>query len=402
MAITDNTRILQGARASRNVNQATQMPDIMRKLMLLQPYQTPFTQFLFFGSMTSAPVMNAQGKFDWFEDQFLPHQISATAGVTPSSGQLTLTSSNVNLINVFKDGDKIYLEENDEEAVVLSITGGNVVLAGVADGVNQTRPNLTALTNGSQIKIIGNIQEEGGRRPDPRTTTKIERSNYLNLLKESIELTDRQIAGRDWIDGVDHAGELRKKISEVKLQLERQNMLSLKSGLTSGTNGRVTSYGRGAIGSFTTNVTTYSGSIAETDLDAHVQKMILGSNHKYHYAGSNQYFQIQQFLKAKQEIDEQVFVNEYGVQVTRYILGPVYFDLIWNPVLDGKFSNWGITIDPEYVKLRYMADDDKGSRKFRVRSNVQDNDEETKATVILTDTAPQFMNEETGGLLYQA
>jgi len=52
--------------------------------------------------------------------------------------------------------------------------------------------------------------------------------------------------------------------------------------------------------------------------------------------------------------------------------------------------------------LRYMADDKKGSRKFRVRSNTQDNDTNGTETEILMDIAVQVEFEKSHGKLYRS
>lgn len=397
-----NAPVIQGVRSTRLTNQNNQMPDYLRKMMLLEPYQTPFTQFLFWQAFNAKKVINAQGKFNWFEDQFLPHQITTTDVVTAVAGKLTLTNLNVDTVDVFKVNDRVYIEETDEEAFVESVATNQAVLVGVADGVNQTPPNLTSLTAGNGIKIIFNAQFEGSGAPDPRTTLKVEVSNYLTMLKETVTLTGREIAGETWSDGTTHAEEVRKKISEVKLQMERNFMLALKAGINYGADGKVQSYGRGALGTFTTNVSTYTAPLLEADLDAHIESIQRGGMVKTHYCGTAQFNDIQKFLKDKIQVQKEMFVTPYGVNVTQYRLGHYLFNLVWNPVLDGKFTDWGITIDHSRVKMRFMADDDKGQRKFRVRTNVQDPDVEEKKTVILSDVGIMLANEETGGILHPA
>jgi len=49
------------------------MPDVDKMLYLLKPYQTPLFQKYFFDSKGSAKVINENGKFSWFEDEYYPH-----------------------------------------------------------------------------------------------------------------------------------------------------------------------------------------------------------------------------------------------------------------------------------------------------------------------------------------
>ena len=75
--------------------------------------------------------------------------------------------------------------------------------------------------------------------------------------------------------------------------------------------------------------------------------------------------------------------------------------LVWNPVLDGNATYSGYTIDEENVMLRHMANDEKGSRKFRIRSNTQNPDINGSETEILSDVGLQVEHECTHGKLYK-
>ena len=49
---------------------------------------------------------------------------------------------------------------------------------------------------------------------------------------------------------------------------------------------------------------------------------------------------------------------------------------------------------------RFMGNDDKGSRKFRMEANVETPGDDVKDTKLLSDIGCQYMNEETGGVWY--
>ena len=69
------TGIISGVRSSQSYVAAQLKPDIERALFLLEPYQTPFLQFLFFSAgVKQKKVINKTGKFSWFEDEYFPHQ----------------------------------------------------------------------------------------------------------------------------------------------------------------------------------------------------------------------------------------------------------------------------------------------------------------------------------------
>src|ERR1035441_3315162 len=96
------TQVISGVRTQDNgVLANNQRPDIDTTLKVLEPYQTPFLQFLFFSNKQSKPVINKSGKFSWFEDEYQPYQSTVKAAVTAST-TLTLTSANFTDLTIFK------------------------------------------------------------------------------------------------------------------------------------------------------------------------------------------------------------------------------------------------------------------------------------------------------------
>ena len=91
--------------------------------------------------------------------------------------------------------------------------------------------------------------------------------------------------------------------------------------------------------------------------------------------------------------------EEYGMVAKTYRMFSGIVSLIWNPMFDGKYENAGYTLDIDNVKMRFMADDKKGSRKGRIRPNTQDNDKNGTETEILFDVGLQLEKEVTHGKL---
>jgi len=73
-------------------------------------------------------------------------------------------------------------------------------------------------------------------------------------------------------------------------------------------------------------------------------------------------------------------------------------------MMDGKFTDYGLVLDAgeDNVKLRYMANDDKGSRKFRYEQGVETPGVDGKDDQVMMDVGIQITNEETCGWLYQS
>ena len=115
--------------------------------------------------------------------------------------------------------------------------------------------------------------------------------------------------------------------------------------------------------------------------------------------GSNQLAAINRFVKSRYELNPQPAIKAYGIRLQEYLTPFGVVDLLWNPVMDGKFSDFGFTIDTDRVRLRYMAPDKKGSRKFRIEENVETPGIDGTTTKILFDVGLEIHNEECHGIL---
>lgn len=232
------------------------------------------------------------------------------------------------------------------------------------------------------------------------STKEIEKYNYLTIFSETVGLSGREQAGEAYTNGLDFAGQLQKKMEEMKLQFERNFIYSLTYGRDTST-GRT--YGQGFLGRYTTNVSAYSGSLSEEKWEDHLQAVYAkGSNNRIHFCGSDQLRQIQKFIKERVKVElspNQSVLKKYGITVLDYVFTQGITKIVWDPMLDGKFSNWGITVDMEKVHCRHMANDEVGSRKWRIEKDVQTPGTDGREDKLLADIGIQIENEETGGIL---
>jgi hypothetical protein len=94
-------------------------------------------------------------------------------------------------------------------------------------------------------------------------------------------------------------------------------------------------------------------------------------------------------------------VTEYGVKLKRYLTPFGDVGIYWNPRMDGKFVNYGFAVDWENIKMRYMANDDKGSQKFRIEEHVETNGESVSSVKIYADLSIEIPNESKHGIFYK-
>lgn len=394
MAVT----VIDNARASGNTLLRNQKPDISSVLTKLMPYQTPLTQYMFFGQRKSKVVKNKVGKFEFMEDELLPHNLACLVNVTPTGDNLVFTPTNLENVKALKLYDIVLMESTGEQGWVISISGTDYTVAQMEDGEDQTATALTGITAGDNVKIIGNAQEEGSNGTNPRTTQVINNFNYLTIFEETIITTDRDEAGDEYAN-VDHTYQVEKKMLEMKTYFERNFMLALKAGFVTGADGKRRTYGKGLDGLISTNVTNYA-TLDEPTFFAHMRAVGLrGTGKKTHYAGGNQYYTLQDIVRAKIGNLPSLVKTPYGVKVMDFVYGDVETRLIHNPILDEGKSDTGFTVDEKYLTPRHMANDKKGSRKMRIRKNVQDNRSNTTETQLLADIGMELRYETAHGKL---
>lgn len=385
------TAAVVGTQTTVNQLAANQMPDVDKMLYLLKPYQTPLFQKYFFDSKGSAKVINENGKFSWFEDEYYPHSTTITniTGGAASEDNITLGSG-----AWINEGD-ILLIEDTLQLVYVDSTASSQIDITTLDGTT----NITACATG-HITKVGSRNAEFATARTATFTKEIEKYNYCTIFSETVTTSGRYQAGEKYTNGKSHADKVKKLTIEMKYQFERNFWFSTEQYTgTINTDYRFT-FGQGAIGRITTNKVQYSGALSEPALDDFLMSIFQkGSNVKDIYMGSQALNDINKFVKAKYELAG--MTKEYGVDVSSYITPFGKVNLIWNPVFTNRFSTWAIALDPEGVKMRYMDSDDKGSRKFRVEEGVETPGTDGKSTKILADLGIQIANEELHGILYQ-
>jgi len=162
-------------------------------------------------------------------------------------------------------------------------------------------------------------------------------------------------------------------------------------------------YGIGFLGRVTTYAVSHSGTLGEEDLDDYLRQVFQqGSGTKMHLGGGYHIVALNKIVKDRYQVVPKPVTEIYGVNLTEYITPFGTLQIMWHPRMTGKFGYYGFTVDREYVKLRYMADDDTGSRKFRIEENVQTPGTDGKSSKLLADQGIAIHNEEVHGILYKA
>src|ERR1035437_7688172 len=120
------TTIESGPVSSVNALAANQMPDNDRVLYLLEPYQFPLFQKLYFSEGHKAkPVKNDRGLFSWFEDELYP-RFTALTGAGVAGGSATQATIGI-AAQIFMVNDILLIEQTLQMCYVTVSAGTTTI-----------------------------------------------------------------------------------------------------------------------------------------------------------------------------------------------------------------------------------------------------------------------------------
>ena len=394
--------IIQAVLGTDAIESTNVKRDIDTMMKIIEPYQTPLFSWLFLQDRNSSKVTSRYAKYEWYEKEFLPHLEKLVSSVTESSGLTFTKTTYLVSIDQFNVNDIVLFEETDEMGYVASINATTLVIQHI-DG-SSTLSDLT--DTDAFLRIIGKRVFEYHGRLEARTVKEVQKHNFLNEFPAYITTSGRYEAGEAETDGTSHDELVEQRFRELKKEIEHYMWFAQSKGFVTSGNERAT-WGEGVDGILSTNVNAYAGTLTETQFRNHIKAVLKsgGTNRKLHFAGTDQMDDIETFMNQKyslmQNPKELSMFEEFGLVAKTYRMFSGIISLIWNPLFDGKYENTGYTLDIENVKMRYMANDKKGSRKGRIRPNTQDNDKNGTETEILFDVGLQLEKQVTHGKLFK-
>ena len=392
-----------GNQSSVNALAANQMPENDKLLYLLYPFQYPLFQKMYFSTGRKAePVYNDAGLFSWFTDELFPYFATFT---TALAGGAATENIETKIDTAFIAPNDILLVEANLQMVKCTTTTTHTTIS-TMDGTG----TITAAAVGTVIRKVGTLDHEMAGLRSATSTVPVQVSNYLTKFNEAVGMSGRQIAAKTWTNGTSFKEQIDKKVDEMKLMYENNFKFSTSSGIIAitGADGQSynATYGKGLLGQITTNVKSYT-TIDEAFVDSFAVTLFEtgGSDVRDLYFGSALSLGFQKIVKDKYKIDPQPYVTEYGVKLHKWVLNQGEFNLIWDPTMNQSFTDFGFAIDPDGrrpVKMRFMGDDDKGSRKFRIDKHVETPGTDGRIDKFLADIGIQVPLEKINGIAKKA
>ncbi|KPJ55703.1 hypothetical protein AMJ49_06510, partial [Parcubacteria bacterium DG_74_2] len=145
-------------------------------------------------------------EFKWFEDEYQKKVLTGSGTVDPDGGNLTLTAQTQYL----QAGDVILVALQGWVFEVASVTDVDVVVVGAEKG-GATGAAASAV---GDVIVLGNANEEGAGLREIKATTVTKPSNYCQIFRTPIGITETARNTKGWTKENDFDYQSKKKAIE--------------------------------------------------------------------------------------------------------------------------------------------------------------------------------------------
>lgn len=310
-------------------------------------------------------------KFEWLEDDLGARwdAINKAAGYLAADTTLTVDNG-----DYFASGFIVKVPRTGEVLLVTAVSSNDLT---VTRGYGST--SAAALVDNDPLVIIGNANEEGSGTLVLKSTLESAKFNYTQIFKTPFGVTGTENNTKMY-GGKDLAYQRKKKAIEHKIDIARAFTFGEKKLDTSGTNPRRAT--GGLLSFLTANNYDAGGALTQSEFDNNVSEVVFkkGSKKKIMLASARMLSVINGWALGKLQVNQDA--AKYGLDIREYQTPfGTYMLMNYQHILEGAvYGGYGIVIDPENVKYRYLQ-----GRDTTLRTNIQDNDEDQVKEEYLTE-----------------
>jgi len=321
-------------------------------------------------------------EFKWFEDTY-QSKVLASVDFTKSGGGNYGSFSKHGVVYP-GDGTMYFADFQVGDVVIYPETGWVFeVTAIMSNGYQMAvgNPPLGAETvsdklTGSDLWIIGNANEEGSGLREIKSTVTSNPSNYTQIFKTPIGITDTARNTKGWTKENDFDYQTRKKAVDHMIDIEKAFWYGVKHEDTSGT------HPKRFTGGILSMLTSYATPNVDTEAEFETwleSAFAHGNVEKYLFASAPVISMINSWVKGKLETLQKD--KTYGIVIHRYESPHGTVNIINDKILTGAvYGNYAIMLDMECLTYRYLS-----NRDTKLKTNVQDPDEDSRVDQYLTE-----------------
>ncbi len=373
--------MITGSRDTINIQQAKRVVDMAKEIALLEPDKAPITVLL--KKMAGRKKEAINPEFNWMEDELAPRwdAINYSTGYTAGDTEIVVDNG-----AYFKVGDVIKSPTSGEQMLVTGVSTNTLT---VSRGWGNT--SADTLSDDDKITILSNASTEGSDSPTVKTTKEVKKTNYTQIIRTPFEVTGTEDASEMY--GGKDITYLQKKMGiEHSRDIERVFLFGEPKEDTSGSKPR--RFTGGINHWIETNRTNASGTLTEDEFETFCETVFrYGSKKKLLLASFKVVSAINSWGKDKLQIvpkDE-----TYGLSLKRYLSAHGELLIAKHDLLEESYAGYAFCLDPQYIKIRPLR-----NRDTQLKTNIQDNDSDTRKDEYMTETGMEFKLEKAHGVLY--
>jgi hypothetical protein len=366
--------------------------DAVDKIFLLEPNKHPLVSLLTNAgkvwdgkSWVGAGMLKAEAgnpEFKWFEDVY-GGRYARVSGTYSASGAVTVTVSGAGSSSayIFTVGDVMMNARTGERLLVATIASATTITVASAGRAFGTTA-AAAGADGDSLFIIGNVNEENGIARNVNSTLATSQTNYTQIFKTTIALSNTQKASNLY-GGGDLPYQRAKKGTEHALDIERAFWFGekkLDQGGTQGHERRATGGVHEFINSGGSYVQNQGGAITAPDFNTFLREgFTYGGTTKMLFAGGIVLQALNEI--ARGQIQMAPMATSYGMKISAWTTPFGVVNIVHNPMFVEDFAGSAYLLDMECFRARHM----KG-RDTQLQTNIQAPDVDGVVDQYLTET----------------
>ncbi len=351
--------ILTGQTATKGtnaINATLIVPDILRKVFEIDPNANPVLTLL---TNRASKSTVTQPQVQWFEDEPLPSWDVTTATMTDAATTLPVGNG-----TYWRGGDLVLVPRTGETVRVTAVASNNITITRAWTGT------ATAMNSGENLLRIGAAEMEGDTSPAAKTTVRVTKSNFTEIVKTPVQVSGT-LDATTLYTGDERTNQRRKAAAEHARRWEEIFLHGRKKEDTSTATNPIRSCG-GVDEYLSTNVLSAGGTMTESEFtdwlgDSMRYSVMQGNKNKVLFASREVLQTVESWGKAKLQM--RPTDTTYGIQVQTYMstLGKV--DLVNHPLLEIGYAGTAYLLDMAGIGIHALT-----GRDMKLRTNIQSPD----------------------------
>lgn len=353
---------------------ANQLPiDMGTEVMAYDPPGAPMMKIIT-DRMGAKPAKSTTVR--WMEDDIRPYWDQLNGSIDNA-----VTAIIVDNGAYFRAGDLVKVVSTDE---VMRVTG---VVSNTLTVTRAWAGSATLAADNAYVLNLSTAEMEGDVAPEARHTVKVERTNYTQIVKHTVHMTNTLNAVEHY--NGDERRYQQRKIGEEHARAWEEIALHGRKKEDTSTGAKPIRSAGGLDETISTNVFSPGGVMTESEFIGYVAQAFRysvrpGRTRKILLASTNVTSTINSWGLNKLQMNEKLSAT-YGMDISTYVAGSSRLEVIDHPLLENGYEGYFYIVDPDGMKYRPLQ-----GRGTRLYQNIQDPSEDGVKDEFRTEASFQF------------